>query len=440
MSTPSLILRAEPAGQRSASGVHDALLALALYLLPFSLGEEIVVVSYSLPVFVLLLLYYAARFVHAPTRIDRGVADILIVSGIVVVIMVTTSFFAQDVFRSLSRVAFHLNGWFILFFFCTSIVTGDRDADIRKYKGLVKIFVRSGVVMAAYYIVNFIFQSLEHGVEPVLAERWTGGLASLPWGASNTVAAALLMPFSICLLVLAEEPPAGGEPGGLGLSRAEWVIYALVMALGVLFTLSRTVAAVLSMLLIFFFMRRAKTAALISALSIALVAFALADLGLAEEIIDQRLFSGDIDTFNNRSEIWSDFWGFIASNPFGLIGYYNALFDIGYTGHNFSLTTYVEQSLLGWLAAAALFVLLLRKSAAIASGKQANDRAHGRFLIAALCAIALNLHFEDAYYTHQYITYWWLFVSLVCLRYIIAQEAAVPIGVPREIARRLKPA
>jgi hypothetical protein len=429
MSTTSLVLRSAPSA-RSYS-VHDGLLAAAMLLLPFSLGEEIVVVSYSFPVFVLLLLYYAARFMHSPTRVDPEVASVLAVSGLGVAIMIATSFFAQDPLRSLSRAAFHVNGWFILFYFCTTLTTGNRNADLERYRAFVKIFVRSGTVMAGYYIVNFAFQSFQYGVEAVIAERWTGGLASLPWGASNTVAAAVLIPFVLCLQMLAEDSSSRRDRNagiGILLNRAEWGAYAIIMASGILLTLSRTVGAIMFIVLAFFFMRRAKVAMVLSIVLTLIGAALLTDFDLGGEIIEQRFQQGDLDTFNNRSEIWSDFWGFVTANPFGFIGFYNCLFDIGYSGHNFSLTTYVEQSFIGWFAAAALFVILLRKARAVATRNDPVDRIHGRFLLAALWAIALNLHFEDAHYTHQYITYWWVFVSLVCLRYIVAREPVASVA------------
>lgn len=431
MKSSAITIDAAHSGAAAAKhrlGTHDTVFALALFLLPFSLGEEVVVFSFGLPVLGLLSLYYLGRLSAGEVRVNRHLVGVLLLSSLSVVVMAVTSFIGENAWRSLSRVAVHLSGVLILWYFCSVKATPDERA-LARYRALLKTLARSGAIMASYYVLNLVFQASEHGLERVLSERWVGGLASLPWGASNTVAAALLIPLLACLQVLAEPstvPATARRLPWFDLSRLEWVLYAAVISSGILATVSRNAIAVMIVLLAVFVLRRATTTILISVSVASVLLFASVDWELIFSVFEQRFYNPDIETLNQRVDIWTDYWDYIVRNPFSPIGYYNTLFVFGLSGHNFSLTTYVEQSLIGWSIAVALFVMLLRQALRLAGSAAGVDRVHGRFFVVGLLAIAVNLHLEDANFTHQYIVYWWVFVSLLCFRVSIMDAQSGP--------------
>lgn len=415
-----------PAAATTPGRLHDAVLLVAMLLLPFSLDEDIVVFSFGLPVFALLALYYLARIFSSPTSIAPRLPSILLLAITCLGIMIATSWLAENPLRSLWRVAIHGVGILMLWYFCSQPSRGSAAQDLERYRGLIKILARSGALMGLYYVANIFYQSMDHGLETVLNQRWMGGLASLPWGASNTVAGALLIPFVACLQVLAEPAPkTRARALSARVERVEWIAYALLIASGILAAVSRNAITVMFLVFAIFLLRKATVGVLIAATAVGAFLLLSIDQDVVFSVIDQRVYGQDVQTLNQRLDIWSEYAAYISAAPFSPIGYYNTLFEFGYSGHNFTLTTYVEQSLVGWLAAAALFIMLLARCGALAASPEPNDRVSGRFLFVGLLALAINLHFEDANFTQQYILYWWYFVGLICYRWSIRTSPSV---------------
>jgi hypothetical protein len=406
----------------TAFKVHDALLALAMYLLPFSLGSDVVVISYAFPVFVLLSIYYAGSLARASTQLDRRVVDLITLGTVSVIIMAASSFMSEQPLRSLSRVLIHAIGLLMFIHFCRVISPEHAEFHLARFKRLTRIMARSGAIMALYYLINIAYQSVSHGLEQVMAERWMDGLASLTWGASNTVASTLLIAFGACLVSLAERTETRGQDTGAvrqSALRVEWIAYTVIIAVGILATVSRNAIAVMAILYASFILRRLGTGALIAGVAAAGLFVLSIDLDLFSDIFEQRIYGRDVETLNNRLLIWNEYWDYIMHDPFSPIGYYNSLFTFGQSGHNFSLTTYIEQSVVGWAVAGALFIALVRKAMALSFSKLAGERNTGRYFVASLIAIAINVHFEDPNFTHQYILYWWFLMGLVCYRFSI---------------------
>jgi len=409
------------------TALHDRIFAIAMCLLPFSLGEEIVVVSYSLPFFALLCLYYFAKIIGEPAQINKSVALILITSACIIAVMAVTSFIGPHPAKALSRVAIHANGLAMLFYFCTLQNTTDLATQEKRYYFLVRIFVTSGAIMGAYYLINFAGSALDSGLAATISSRDVGGLTSLPWGASNSVAAVLLIPLIVSLQLLAEVRPNATtcrEATRFKRLRILDSLCTLIIVAAIISTFSRN-AIVVAALLLGFFGLRASVIGMVTLAAIAgLVFLGLTfDADITAQLFEQRLRDRDeLMSGNTRLYLWGLYGDYIKDNPFSPLGYYSSLFNFEFSSHNYSLTTYVEQSIVGWLLSAFLFVLLLSKSRQLSQMKLPNAKTQGQFIFFGMLMIALNLHFEDANFTHQYILYFWVFVSIFSFRFSISER------------------
>ena len=421
-----------------AGGMHDKLFAIAMYLLPFSFGEDTVVISYSLPFFALLCIYYFVKIARTPVRIDRSVAIILIISVFSLAVMTVSSFIGDNTLKALSRVAIHANGVAILFYFCTSLSTARADEAEARYYFLARVFVTSGAVMSLYYLTNFLINAQEHGLDTVIAQRYVGGYSSLPWGASNAIAAALLLPLITAFQLLAEPPTVHSNKSALKAARRQRVrdlLAATLITVAIFSTLSRNAIAMSFLLLLFFGLRLSKRAiALVIVVAVLATIIVNLDNDIVAQLYDQRLRDRDeLLSGNTRIYLWGLYLEYIKENPFTPIGYYASLGVFEMSSHNFSITTYVEQSLVGWLLAVALATTLIYKALQMTKLPRSNASVQGQFMIVGMLLISINLHFEDANFTHQYITYFWVFVSIFCFRFSILQNdlKLVRMGSPR---------
>lgn len=423
----SQVLAQQYKADRSARA-HDSLFMLSMFLLPFSLGEDVVVISYSMPFFLLLTAYYFLKLLREPVRIERSVGLIFFVSCLILTVMAITSFIGDNTLKALSRVAIHANGVAILFYFCSSLSVSSLSLANDRYNRLVKTFIYSGAIMALYYIVNFSVSALQFGVGEVLSQRFMGGHSSLPWGASNGVAAVLLIPLIASLQALAESRPTAKMRADEQGQRMQWtrLVAATVLILAAIaLTVSRNAMAVALLMTVFFALRGSRVKTIVAiGVATTILFMVFVDENIAAQLFDERL--RDRDEFlsgNTRTYLWESYWNYIKQNPFTPIGYYNSLFAFEYSSHNFSFTTYVEQSIIGWLLAVLLTGLIISRAFKMMRAPVLNARIQGEFAVAGMLLIGLNLHFEDANFSHQYILYFWVYVAIFCFRAAIVQKA-----------------
>jgi O-antigen ligase len=288
------------------------------------------------------------------------------------------------------------------------------------HESLADVCIVTGATIGIFFVVNFAGAVAAHGLPAVLLDRVTGGLSSLPWGASNVVASHLILPFFLTFAPNARA--AGGR-------RAVYVWIALTLVLGL----------VLLLLVLRGRARRRLAAFLLSGLLAVLVADYVTG-ALAEQFAAPALerFSGaDIGDLNGRTTIWEQFLSAFAESPALGIGYYASTRALESTGHNFLLTTLVERGVVGFCLSA--LVLVTAAAAIVRTYRLSADptlRAFTGCLAIGGGASCFHLLFEDANFTQPYIILSWVALALPELTLRHAQTggylARVPTGVPSE--------
>jgi len=255
--------------------------------------------------------------------------------------------------------------------------------------------------------MNLALKIHAYGLSAVLLERYVGGAASLPWGATNTIGACLMIPL-LSLFAFTEEP-----------MRFQWLA-SILLVLAILSTCSRTLLILLLLLFVGILFLE-KRMALLKIIGVVLALLVLISRYLVEQdaealsmLMASRTEMGELYTLNDRIHIWQLFWSKFSSNPFNGVGYYGSLDAFGFSGHNILLTTLVEGGLMGLLPMLAFLVgMFIYVSCA---GRGRVDRIPLlRLNRGALCfgILMLNLLVEDAQYTYAYIAYFWVFVAML---------------------------
>ena len=266
----------------------------------------------------------------------------------------------------------------------------------------------SGVILAGYYVLNLVLKAQSVGLEQVLLERFVGGAASLPWGATNTIGACLM----ISVLSVFAVPKRPNLFQGMAVT---------LMVLAILSMFSRTLLVLLVLLLVGLLLLERETTLLkilAGVLLIVVVPMGYYLMGQEEKTLTvlfaERTDIGGLSSFNERIYIWQVFWDQFLSNPFGGVGYYGSQDAFGVSGHNFLLTTLVEGGMMGFFTLVAFFAVLFLSVAG--SGRPDMPRIpllhlnRGAF---CLCLVIVNLLVEDAHYTYVFITYFWVFAALI---------------------------
>lgn len=366
--------------------------------LPFSLlGNSFVVLSLGFPFLVMSGLCGLILFIRSQS-INR---EYLFLGAMFAIVPVITSLFAFDVGASLIRSMSGLFGYLI--FICLISLYQRRKFILND---CLYIITSSGVVLSLYYIVNFSLQSAQYGFSLVISERTVGGLASLPWGASNIISAVLLFSLIASLHLI-------------NVNKKINLIHvsALIILLGIFLTLSRT-GIFLSLLLLAFYFFQKNFLRKLPALLFIIVIFSA--LMYSWSVIDPLSFESllndrvEVDGGNGRLDIWKEKLEFLAENISNPIGYYSSLYVFnGVSAHNFYITTLIEQSFLGLLSLCFLFYPFFRLKAFL------NEN---RLILFGFFLCMINLFFEDANSNQQYIFIFWLYISII---YICIQNKNV---------------
>jgi hypothetical protein len=363
--------------------------------LPFALlGNSLVVLSLGFPILCVCGLFGLALFTRSRS-IDGG---ILFLGFGFAILPILTSFFAIDPGASLIRAISGLIGYLIFLYL---ISLSERKKNL--LDDCLYIVTGSGVMLSLYYILNFSLQSVQSGFARVISERSVGGLASLPWGASNVISAVLFFSLATALYLVDKSKK-------LGLSH-----FALTIILfGICLTLSRTGIVLSFMLFAFYFAQNN----LFSKLPVLLVIgvllsgsiyyWSINDPNSFESVFTDRV---EVEGGNGRLDIWAEKLDFFTANYNNPIGYYSSLYIFdGVSAHNFFITTLIEQSFVGLLSLSFLFYPFFRAKAFLS-----NDR----MLLVGLFLGLVNLFFEDANSNQQYIFILWLYMAII---YIVIQR------------------
>ena len=375
---------------------------LALVLFPFSTSPDTWIVIHFGHPFLLVagLIGFVRRFFsRRPIDILEAAAALFVFS------MIGTSIWSPTLFASLARSLTNLLGLGVFLGAREIGAHGDAQKTIRTW--LRNALLLSGAILSAYYLINVGLAVNEYGIARVLVERFVGGVASLPWGATNVVGACLMLPLMAALTV----------PTRLG--RWDWCAVVLII-LAIVSMSSRALLAILLLLLLglaFIDKRKGLLAAIIAAAMIAVpIGFWIAaEEGEALEFLfAERTDADSLATFNSRSDIWRLYWDRFLERGFSGVGYYGSVSSLESSGHNLIITTMVEGGLIG-LVPTLLFFSAAFISALSNGGSRANRMTVLWLNREGLCfaLMFLNLMVEDPQYTYIYSAYFWIFLAVL---------------------------
>jgi O-antigen ligase len=402
-------------------------------LLPFSTGtgSGSFVISFAFPFLILLSLFISGVFITRKERVNysQDLKLTLLCGMLHVFAIFIASLMNENLVLSFARSIFDFVG-FAMFWYITSNSSVSKDA-ILVYNKVSSLFILSGFLMSVYFIINFLLAVQQNSLDKVLLERENGGLMSLPWGASNTIAACLMMPFFSALDRLFNAPAQAPAETQIQTQilvkkkkkKSNWMLVIMVtIVMAILITQSRnvTITLLLSTIVIGGSTKNGKQTlifvGLLAVIFIAITSFYGQDL---DTIFDARVGDGaaDIGGFNGRTTLWVLSIDYFFNHPLAPLGYFGMLGELGHTGHNIFLTTLVEQGIFG-LVAYILFTInnftFCFKKMATKSLSFVTKRRMVLYTIANF-AILIQLQFEDSNLTAQNIVYQWIFLALMYL-------------------------
>lgn len=409
-----------PIGKNSYSSHLYIIFLISMCLLPFSTGtgngSGSFVVTFAFPFLLLLFLLIVANFINRKEKINYP--DELKLSILCALLHMFAIFISslmnQSLVISFARSIFDLIG-FTIFLYITSNSSITKNAKLT-YNKVALILILSGFIMSAYFIGNFVVAIQQNSLEQVLLERENGGLMSLPWGASNTIAACLMMP-----LFLALDRAFNMKP----IKKSDSLVMffsMLIIIIAIIITQSRNaiITLVIGLTLIGGFTKNIKLIliffGLIATLFFAIVSFSGQDLDniFAARLGDQ---AQDVGGFNGRTLLWEVSIAYFLNHPLEPLGYFGMLAEMGHTAHNVFLTTLLEQGVLGLI----MYILFLIDNFAFCIKRMCtkllsftSKRRMTLYLI-AMFSILIQLQFEDSNLTAQNIIYQWVFLSLMYL-------------------------
>jgi len=386
------------------------LVFFGLVLLPFSTspGEGVVVISYGLPILAIAALATVYYFIIRNIRFHERMKGVIWSSCIYISLLVAYSLFSPEIIPALGRSLPHVIG-FLLFLFILSFSLEEEQFRTNILRKFVDALVLSGSILSVYYIANFAVMALTKSFAEVVVERYVGGLMSLPWGASNTIAATLVIPLIAAMVSFRLD------------ETRTWLKYCSVfLMVGAIFlTFSRTVIALLIYLFLFQSVSTRQYRLLTLFLGLVLLSGGIFFLSYREGF-DLILLTRveDLAALRNlmgRTDIWEEFIAYLRNNPFSPVGYYGSQYVFGYSGHNTLLTTMVEMGITGIVITLVFYLQLIRVSVkGIRQSFTVFKKINIVFFI-GLTTIIFNLMNEDPNYTQQYVLYFWLYIGMMSL-------------------------
>lgn len=376
------------------------LITIGLLLTPFSTSTAsgLPVVSFGLPFLLLAVAIGFLRPANDAFVLVRAIVPPMLAGAAAVASVTMFAFFSPDPSRSMARVAPHLICYLLAF----QLIAVFRSRPDELMRLTLTLIALSGAVMSVYYALHLGLAAAAYGADTVLVERYTGGLAALPWGGTNVIAAALMFPHIACVILRRRYGCRWATPA-LGLvllavllttSRAGMIFHGAMLLSGCILAGSfRTLGA---------------WAAIFLLLLAGFAHYARANFDL---LLNTR-FSAERDLSNGRFDSFLMKWEYIADNPMSPVGYYGSMATFDLSSHNVFLTVLVEQ---GPLGLGCMLLFLGTCACALFHRRRLTPAARlTRRLIAAGSLLAfLNLLVEDANFTQPYMVYFWLYFTAV---------------------------
>lgn len=388
------------------------LLAFSLFLMPFSSGASAgsVVIAFGLPALALAILCILLYFATTGLRFGRGFIVPIMVMGAVLYFVIAYTVTAPNLVASASRATVHALG-FIVFLYLLRLHRIEPVTRTIIYRRVANALFLSGIVLALYFLSVVTLASLQFGLGEVLLSRSLGGLMSLPWGASNVIAGALLMPLFTGL--------ARHSPSHRGIRRhAKWLGIGLIL-LAIVTSQSRgAIFALFASLLAIMFAQRSLKPILLGAglLGIIIGTVVIFAPDLITGALSFRLgAANDQITLNGRTDIWAEFLSRFAQQPLTPIGYYGSLYIFEATGHNLLITTLLEQGVLGVLAILAVYSVASLWSWKGSRSSIPATRHACTYYFAGVVALFVSAQMEDPNFTQIFIVYSYIFFGLLYL-------------------------
>jgi hypothetical protein len=264
------------------------------------------------------------------------------------------------------------------------------------------------IALGLYFVTTSALAFREYGYAETLAQRYVGGVMSLPWGTTNLIAGVLLFPALLALSVAGSSDRWVRFTGILGAASGLIAIATTLsrtsIALAVFGTLVQVMGALRG--------RSSWRTVIVIAAAVALGAGVVArasgegDSFLLGAFLE-RLDRGSAD-LNGRSEVWTSYIELIRrGTDYELMvghGLFMSFATNGYSAHNLVLSLIYDVGLLGLVWAIALAVrgvMLLRRAP--------NAFAIG---VAFLAVVACSM-VEDIVYAQQSILYGWLMLGAI---------------------------
>ena len=340
------------------------------------------------------------RLFRRDVRISLGLPGLM--ASMYLMSILVSLLWAPNLQASLFRVLYHIIG-FVLFI--GLLQQSGRPTDCDRFRFWSFTLACAGLAIAADFLNLMMSLTLQGRLGEAFADRITGGVMSLRWAGTNTIASALLAPLCVAMLLPAKLAWLKKLAGG-------------AMLLAILATLSRNSSiCVLGAVIAYACLSRRTMATFQVIIGIGIIVaigFFTLDADVYHSIIASRIEGGDVESFNGRADCWNATWEAIEKNWPSPVGFYGSLFVLGHSAHNVVLIDLFEIGLWGLCAHMMLFAsigieLWIGRSKRRKSGQSANDL---NILICGLLCVFVNLQFEDPQYTQPYIVCNWIFMGL----------------------------
>jgi O-antigen ligase len=265
-----------------------------------------------------------------------------------------------------------------------------------------------GVVLSLYYIANTAVQANQGGLQSVIYSRFTGGINSLPWGASNIVASVLVLALGSATILFNSTGRA-----------SKYILTICIIGAGILATLSRNAIVCFGLIAVIYtvILGRKRVLGLFGiGVSGVVIWLFLHRENLMGDIIETRTGDkGELISIGGRFEIWGHYLDRLRERPFGFNGLYSSIVEFGFSPHNWFLVTYWELGLIGVVSGFGLvFGPIVQLWKRLVSVRRMDVRADLLTISVAFVAF-LNIQSEDPQFSHQYIISWWVWLAALVL-------------------------
>lgn len=394
---------------RSMRRLLDFIMGIGIVLLPFTttpFGER-GIVSYGVIVLSVWCILAATYLLMSTPTITKKNQSLIVVSFWLVALEGASLLYVPDYLASGLRMAPVIIGYILFLYILVA-----SNTTIMVTERYLKILFLGGFALAVVFLVHFVLAVQQYSLYEVFMDRVVGGKMALQWGASNLIAANLLLFPLLGLYLGVRSMRSTAKAYYYGVAGLQ--MFAMVLTLSRNAMLSMAIAtSILLMLRIVRFRELLKwsLSSLILA-AIALTVFRLESSVLWERILF-RFTSGDFLTFNGRLQIWMNTWQLYLTSPLLGVGYYGSLAKMGHSAHNIWLLTLTENGPLALLLRIAFYWLLARRVYLAFKHDKAQDTTSlPGILFAILVASLVDMTFEDVLLNTQYIIYSWMFYGI----------------------------